>query len=172
MFDLNELFKGKDYAKTVRTNLQEEYKHMALMLPGTAVAIINFEKKQILLQRRTDDGYIGMIGGGIGIVETFEQCAVREVFEETGLIIQEGHLRLFKIFKGPRLVTVHPNDDMVIHINWATFVDFKDCIGNLIVSNAKTKELLWVSYSEVLDLDLFRANRPMLEEIIAELQKK
>ena len=172
MSDLNELFKGKDYAKSVRANLQEEHKHMALMLPGTAVAIVDFEKKQILLQRRTDDGSIGMVGGGIGVVETFEHCAVREVFEETGLIIQESHLRLFKIFKGPRLVTVHPNDDMVIHINWAAFVDFKDCVGNLIVSNAETKELIWAPYSEVLDLDLFQANRPMLEEIIAELQKK
>ncbi|MNO84961.1 NADH pyrophosphatase [compost metagenome] len=169
--NINMTMQNKDYASTVRNNLKEEYRHMPLILPGAAVAVVDFSKGKILLQERTDNGTIGMLGGGIGITETFEQCAVREVFEESGLIVEEKSLQLFKVFKGQNFVTVHPNEDVVIHINWAAIVDFSECTGNLITRNAETKRLIWTPYDEVASLNLFRANRPMLEEIVAHLTK-
>ena len=163
--------KDKDYATYVRENLKPESRHMPIILPGTAVAIVDKVKGQILLQRRTDNDTIGMLGGGINITEEFEDCAVREIYEESGLLVDPSDVKHFKTFKGPKFVTTHPNGDVVVHINWAAIVDFKSCNGKMITKNSKTKELIWVKFEDVLNLDLFKANRPMLEEIIIELTK-
>ena len=43
---------------------------------------------QILLQRRTDNGRWGLIGGLVEMNETYAQAALREIREETGLEVK------------------------------------------------------------------------------------
>ena len=43
---------------------------------------------QILLQRRTDNGRWGLIGGLVEMNETYTQAALREIREETGLEVK------------------------------------------------------------------------------------
>ncbi|TDC69636.1 NUDIX domain-containing protein [Micromonospora sp. KC606] len=57
------------------------------LVPGAA-AIVTDEHGRILLQRRTDSGNWSLPGGAMDIGETLQQCAVREVKEETGLDIE------------------------------------------------------------------------------------
>lgn len=58
-----------------------------VMLMSTAVIITN-EHNQILLQKRTDNGLWGLPGGLLELDETIEECAIREVKEETNLDIK------------------------------------------------------------------------------------
>ena len=51
---------------------------------GVAVIIYN-DKNQILIEKRSDSNRWGLIGGGLEIDESLEQCLIREVYEETGL---------------------------------------------------------------------------------------
>ncbi len=57
-----------------------------LILPGSVVIIVN-EKDEILLQHRTDGGW-GLPGGLMELGESFEETAIREVKEETGLDVE------------------------------------------------------------------------------------
>ena len=51
---------------------------------------------KILVQRRTDNGKWGLIGGLLEMNETYEQAALREIREETGLEVRlESFLGIF-----------------------------------------------------------------------------
>lgn len=51
---------------------------------------------KILFQRRTDNGQWGLIGGLLEMNETYEQAALREIREETGLEVKlESFLGIF-----------------------------------------------------------------------------
>ena len=54
---------------------------------NAATTIIEKDGK-ILLQRRTDNGKWGLIGGLMEMNETFQETAIREVLEETGLEVR------------------------------------------------------------------------------------
>jgi ADP-ribose pyrophosphatase YjhB (NUDIX family) len=57
---------------------------MSFMRLGTRVAVIN-DKNEILLSKRGDFGTWALPGGRVDSGELMQDCAVREVYEETGL---------------------------------------------------------------------------------------
>ena len=68
---------------------------------------------RVLLQKREDNGFWGLPGGGIDIGETVEQGAIREVLEETGLKVTVK--RLVGIYSDPKAhcVLIYPGDVIV-----------------------------------------------------------
>ncbi|MCO5195296.1 MAG: NUDIX domain-containing protein [Anaerolineae bacterium] len=73
--------------------------------------ILRDEAGRILLQLRVDNGLWGLTGGILEIGESWEQCARRELAEETGLVA--GPLQLVGIYTDPRYDSVYPNGDAV-----------------------------------------------------------
>ena len=71
-----------DYIKSIRPKLG----HQKIIL-NAANAVISREGR-ILLQRRSDNGGWGLPGGILELDETYEEAAVREVREETGLDVR------------------------------------------------------------------------------------
>lgn len=70
----------------------------AINLVATAVIVVN-ESNEILLQRRSEPyGSWGLPGGLIELGESTESAGKREVFEETGVIVQD--LKLIGVFSG------------------------------------------------------------------------
>ena len=53
---------------------------------GVTAILINDGK--ILFEKRSDCARWSLIGGGLNINETLQECFAREVFEETGLEVQ------------------------------------------------------------------------------------
>ncbi len=65
-----------------------------IILNCAGALIVRDEK--ILFQRRTDNGQWGLIGGLLEMNETYEQAALREIREETGLEVKlESFLGIF-----------------------------------------------------------------------------
>ncbi len=60
--------------------------------------IILDDKNRILLQRRGDDGNWCIPGGSMELGEMVEETGIREVREETGLIVYD--LKLFNVYSG------------------------------------------------------------------------
>lgn len=84
--------------------------HRPLLLVGAGVLIVD-EQNRLLLQRRTDDGLWGIVGGGVEPGEAVEDAARREAREETGLLV--GKIELFgsspaPIFGTPILTATKP----------------------------------------------------------------
>lgn len=76
--------------------------------------IIENDQGQILLGKRTDNLMWGYAGGSIEIDESVEDCAKRELLEETGLIADE--LEFFMVNSGPETHYIYPNGDEVSNV--------------------------------------------------------
>ena len=81
-----------------------------LIMAGAGVIIIN-DKNEILLGKRTDNGYWDYPAGSMELGESFEECARREVSEETGLTC--GKLEYFMELSGEDSFYEYPNGDQV-----------------------------------------------------------
>lgn len=91
-------------------SLREKIGHAPIIMTATGVLILD-ENNRLLLQRRTDNGLWDYPGGSMELGESFEQCAKREVREETGLECQE--LEVFTIVSGEDQHYIYPNGDEI-----------------------------------------------------------
>ncbi|MBO0992222.1 NUDIX hydrolase [Bacillus sp. SD088] len=72
--------------------------HRPLILTGSVVIVLNKQNKVLLQQRKYPYGVWGLPGGLMELGESTEECARREVWEETGLTI--GELELINVSSG------------------------------------------------------------------------
>ena len=79
-----------------------------LVVPATSAVVFN-ARGEVLLQRREDTGEWGLPGGIMEIGERIDQTLVREVAEETGLLVEP--MRLVGLYTDPTWTFVYPNGD-------------------------------------------------------------
>lgn len=94
-------------------NMRKLVGHRTLIQCAASIIIEN-EKGQILLGKRSDNHCWGYSGGSIEIDERVEDCARRELLEEMGLTA--GELELFMINSGPEVHYIYPNGDEVSNV--------------------------------------------------------
>jgi len=79
---------------------------------GTGVFVLDAQGR-ILLEKRSDCGLWGLLGGRVEPGESVAEAARREVFEETGLTVEIT--RLIGVYSEPanRIITYPDNGDVV-----------------------------------------------------------
>lgn len=80
-----------------------------LLIPAVA-AIVCDAAGAVLLQRRSDNGLWSLPGGALDPGEAPGRAVVREVWEETGLLVRP--VRLLGVFAGLPYRTAYPNGDL------------------------------------------------------------
>jgi len=88
--------------------------HRPLLQVGASVIVEN-ERGEVLLEKRTDNHCWGYPGGSVELDEVVEEAARRELYEETGLIA--GDMTLFGVFSGKDTHYVYPNGDEVSNVD-------------------------------------------------------
>ena len=91
------------------------------------------------------------LGGKLESGESPEECVIREVYEESGLIIKNPNLRGIMTF--PKFDDI---DDWLVFLYTAT--DFN---GDLIESNEGV--LKWINNNEILNLNLWEGDKIYLD---------
>ena len=90
-----------------------------IQVPGTGVIVYktnSYGEQEILLQLRRDFDQYGLPGGGIEMGETYEECAVNELLQETAYVAKKEDLELVQVYAGPKHVTRYPSSgDVVFH---------------------------------------------------------
>lgn len=81
-----------------------------LIMAGAGAILVN-KNNEILLQKRSDNGYWDYPAGSMELGESFEECTRREVLEETGLTC--GELGYFMTLSGKDSFYEYPNGDQV-----------------------------------------------------------
>jgi len=144
------------------TELRKHIGHQPILMPAGCVMVLN-EKKQLLLQKRADNGCWAYPGGAVELGESFEECAVREVLEETGLECLE--LQEFKVLSGAKMHHIYPNGDEIYSIEMVFLCE--KYRGELTVQEEEVTELRF------FDLDALPKNiSPHQVEVIQMLVER
>lgn len=108
-------------------------------------SIIVYKDEKILLQQRKDNKCWGYPGGKIETGEIVEEAARRELYEETGLIVNS--MSLFGVFSGPELHYIYPDGNEVDIID-IVFTS-NDFYGELKAQEEEVDDLRWFHYNEL-----------------------
>ena len=111
---------------------------------GVAIALID-EQSRLLLELRSDVEMWGITGGRLDPGETPQQCAVREIREETGLQLRFRQLKFFGIYAEPEDGRILQYPDNRVHLLDIVYIAKVRSDSNLILS------------SESIDLKFFSA---------------
>jgi 8-oxo-dGTP pyrophosphatase MutT (NUDIX family) len=95
-------------------SLRKHFGHSRLLMPSVA-GIVRDTADRILLVQQRDDGAWTTPGGAMEMADTPADAVVREVWEETGLLVQPT--RILAVFGGPAFVVRYPNGDETQYIS-------------------------------------------------------
>ena len=110
------------YPVLFRMALDERICHIPFIQTGSSVIVRN-EFGEILLQQRSDNGMWGLPGGCQDLGENLRTTAVRELFEETGIKVNEDELVLIDTLSGEERKRSYPNGDIVYNNSSLYLVD-------------------------------------------------
>ncbi|MDH6579447.1 NUDIX domain-containing protein [Kitasatospora sp. MAP5-34] len=123
-----------------------------LWLSGVAAVVLD-EQGRLLLGRRVDTGRWAMIGGILDPGEEPADCAVRECFEETGVLVEPEELTSVTV--SPMLE--YPNGDQARYLD-LTF-RCRLVSGEARVNDDESLEVGWFALDELPELDDYTRDR-------------
>ena len=129
-------------------NLREKVGHRPLIGVGATTLVFN-NKNELLLNLRSDTNTWGIPGGSKELNETLEDCAIRELKEETNINVSD--LELITVLSGKEYYFKYPNEDEL------------DCVialyrvlnyeGELHMNDGESKELKFFSLDNLPELE-------------------
>lgn len=129
---------------------------------GTCV-IIRYNEK-VLLEKRIDSNRWALIGGGLKMGESLEQCIIREIKEETGLEIQEESLRFLKVYSDPSRIAKYP-DGNILRIITAVY-QIEIHIEHKLVCSEESQELKYFNLGELKDLNIAETHKHIISDYL------
>lgn len=139
--------------------LRQYVGHRPIILPGSVVIILN-EQNEVLLQKR-HDGYWGLPGGLMDLGESFEEVAKREVFEETGLVVE--NLKLLNVFSGSEYYLKVQNGDELYSVTAVYYT--RDVSGDMKIDYSESEKMQYFSINN-LPNELTDEYRGFIEQYI------
>lgn len=137
-----------DFASSYLGRLRQLVGSRLLLVPGTRVVVEDAEGR-ILLEQRADFRLWGLPGGVPDEHEEMTACAVREVFEETGLRIKNP--TAFGFASNPEHeVWTYPNGDQCHY--FTLLYAAKEFYGPLVQSSDENIEIGWFARGQMPDL--------------------
>lgn len=130
------------------SNLRTRIGHEPIISVGSTVLVFN-NKNELLLNLRSDSNDWGIPGGGKEINETLEECAIRELKEETNL--DTSDLELVTVLSGKDYYYKYPNDDEVDCV--ITLYQVKNYTGDLNINDGESKRLEFFSLDNLPKLE-------------------
>ncbi len=145
-----------NYLKRIRSKIGSE----RFIYPAARIIIEN-EQGEYLFIERMDNGSLGIPAGGMEEGESIEECIIREVREETGLIIEEA--QVIGISTKPELELVkYPNGDKTQYFTIEFYTNKYE--GKLIADGMETKS---VGFKSADYIDLLPKNEKSTFESLA-----
>ncbi|WP_054957295.1 NUDIX domain-containing protein [Paenibacillus dakarensis] len=137
----------------------------------TGGAIIRDDQGRMLLQRRSDYGDWGLPGGGMNAGESIEETMVREVHEETGLVVTD--CELYTVYSGSRMKYRYPDGNEVVFVMFI-FNAKADIAGRIAEDNKtlrytdKEQESLQLEFKSIEEInieEISTVQRPLIEDL-------
>ncbi|MGG4048760.1 NUDIX hydrolase [Paenibacillus favisporus] len=149
-----------DYIQHLRSMVGNEKVIMVV-----AGAIVFDKENRVLMQKRSDNGQWGFPGGFMDLGESVQDTARREVYEETGLTLEE--LKLFGIYSGPQYDKTFSNSDQVSLVLISFVCD--QYSGKLVESNEESIQNKFYSLKE-LPQNIFTEHKMLIDDLLSNKQ--
>ncbi|EJP6471060.1 NUDIX domain-containing protein [Clostridium botulinum] len=130
--------------------------------PGVAIVIFN-NKKQILLQKRSDVKLWGIPSGHVEPGETVTNAAIREVFEETRLHVEI--VRFIGVYSDPKSQIFEYPDGRITHFVTCCF-EAKIIGGDISCESSETLDLKFFSIDK-LPIDILKMHPNWLKDALS-----
>jgi len=134
-----------DYMSGIRARIGTDL----LLAPAAGVAIFD-EAGRLLLARHVHDGLWATPGGGVDPGESPREAAIREVREETGLLVRD--CTLFGAYGGTDFEVTYPDGTRTAYV--VTMYGTTTFHGNLDLQTDELREVAWVDQLSVKDLPM------------------
>lgn len=137
--------------------------HKKMISVGLAAILIDKEGR-VLLEKRTDNGKYCLPGGSINFDETVKEGLIREVYEETGIQIEDP--KLFMILSGKKEEFVYPNGDVTDYVDLIFYAYLKEGQEPRMNHDDESSEVKFYSLDQLPDENEFlRGTLTPLEKI-------
>lgn len=147
------------YIRDLRAHLG----HRRLLMPSVA-GIVRDSGNRVLLVRQRDNGVWSTPGGIVEMEDTPADAVVREVWEETGLVVRPS--RIIGVYGGPNFVVVYPNGDETQYISCMFECDVLS--GQLRAGDDEISEVRFWSRDEARLLSMSPWLPPVLDRLFDE----
>ena len=148
------------YPVLFRMALDDRISHIPFIQTGAAIIIRN-ENGEILLQERTDRNKWGLPGGCQDLGEDLRVTAVREAYEETGILLDPNNIELIDTLSGESRKNSYPNGDIVYNNTSLYLADISISDASNLKGDSETNRLKFFNPNEVpedlMDYDLIKA---------------
>lgn len=129
-------------------NMRKYVGHSPIIGVGATILVFN-KNKELLLNLRTDTNTWGIPGGSKELNETLEECAIRELKEETN--INANDLKLVTVLSGKEYYFKYPNEDELDCV--ITLYKVEDYNGELKINDNESKKLKFFSLNNLPELE-------------------
>lgn len=131
-----------------------------LILPSVTVLVENGAGQVLLVRHRGFDRW-GTVGGMVEPEEHPKQAAIREVEEETGMVVEI--IELLTASGGPEFTITYPGGDQVTYVT--TVYRARPIGGSERMDTDELTEMGWFGPSEIATLDLDPIARSLFSEL-------
>lgn len=130
-----------------------------------ATTLIECEGK-ILLEYRVDSDRWSIIGGSLKTDESFVECAIREVQEETGIVIDEKKIQFYKLYDDPSIIISYPDGNVFRSI----MVVYRVKLSQLpeLVCSHESRMLKFFDKEELRNVNIVETHTPILQDYLEE----
>ena len=129
-------------------NLREKIGHSPLIGVGATTLVFN-NKNELLLNLRSDTNTWGIPGGSKELNETLEECAIRELKEETSINVND--LELITVLSGKEYYFKYPNEDELDCV--IALYKVSNYEGELNINDGESKQLKFFSLDSLPELE-------------------
>ena len=129
-------------------NLREKVGHETLIGVGATTLVFN-SNNELLLNLRSDTNNWGIPGGSKELNETLEECAIRELKEETNINVND--LELITVLSGKEYYFKYPNEDELDCV--IVLYKVSDYDGELNINDGESKKLEFFSLDNMPELE-------------------
>lgn len=127
-----------------------------------ATILIHYDGK-VLLESRKDSDRWAFIGGGLLLNETLLECAKREAFEETGIVLSDEEVEFCKLYDDPSIIISYPDGNIIRNMMAVYTTTLKEMPE--LVCSEESRELRFFAKEELKSIKIVETHTPILEDL-------
>lgn len=117
-----------------------------------------------LFEKRADSDLWSLVGGGLKNNETIEECAIREIKEETDITVLPSELELITKIDDPSRIVEYDDGNVVQLVTTLFFVELTD--KQEITISDESDAMVWVTKGEMKSITIAATQKHIVDEYI------